>query len=301
MHLTAPLHILIYQCMTRITLSNLPKTTKNRIITLYESGESCLKIATVMGFSQSFIHNILKNSNIKFKCTYDYYTNNKLNYEFFDKIDTEEKAYFLGFMFADGNVYRAKRPNKSTFNEISINLQEQDKYILEKFKILLAPGYKLGFLNKKKYNKNDNNQWRLKFSDKKIADQLGNLGCVPAKSLILEWPNWINNLDTKLIKHFIRGYYDGDGGISSYTDKYGGEQYAVKITSSKHFCDGIKKIIDINLNRDIGIYESGKIFDIRFGGNQQVYNFCVWLYDGANIYLARKYKKFQKLKLLLNK
>ena len=50
----------------------------------------------------------------------------KINKNFFNKIDTEEKAYFLGFLYADGY-------NNTDRNSVALSLKEDDKEILEKY------------------------------------------------------------------------------------------------------------------------------------------------------------------------
>jgi len=175
------------------------------VITIYHSCQNLNETARKCGFlSNVSVKNILKRNKIDAVSLVPSYTK---NYNFFNKIDTEEKAYFLGLMFADGNNYI----NKDGDYQISIVLQEQDKSILEKFRNLIIPTKQLYFINRK--NKNWSNCYRLKFDDKIISNQLNNLGCVSNKSLVLQFPA-LSNLD--LQRHFIRGYYDGDGSISKW-------------------------------------------------------------------------------------
>ena len=64
----------------------------------------------------------------------------------FDVIDTEEKAYWLGFLYADGNVSNTK-------NEVGITLQSSDIKHLYKFKTFLKSS-KIPTLNvSEKYNR----------------------------------------------------------------------------------------------------------------------------------------------------
>ena len=121
-----------------------------------------------------------------------------LNSDKFSCIDTEEKAYWLGFLYADGNVRE---------NKISLELAVKDKEHLEKFN---------QFMEKEKDILTSGHRVRCLFMDKKVYQDLVNLGVVPNKSLILKFPNY-NQVPKNLIRHFIRGYVDGDGSLSYTT------------------------------------------------------------------------------------
>ena len=118
---------------------------------------------------------------------------------FFDNIDSEEKAYFLGILFSDGT-------NSLKDTEISLRLNEDDFEILEKLNNLIQPTKPIGFIPKK--SSNHKNQRRLTINSKKISYRLNELGMMPNKTFKLEYPICFNN---NLHCHFIRGYFDGDG------------------------------------------------------------------------------------------
>lgn len=114
----------------------------------------------------------------------------------FDKIDTEEKAYWLGFLYADGSV-------GSKEDKIELSLAACDYNHIQKFKDFI------GLDNKISYRKKQN-AYRYSFRDKTFKEVLIKQGCVPKKSLILTFPT-IDQVPVELIRHFIRGYFDGDG------------------------------------------------------------------------------------------
>lgn len=70
------------------------------VIDLYKSNKSIKEIAKLFNSSQETISKVLKENNI------EVYRRNKINFDehIFDVIDTEEKAYWLGFIFADGYI-----------------------------------------------------------------------------------------------------------------------------------------------------------------------------------------------------
>ena len=125
----------------------------------------------------------------------------RVNEHIFDSIDTEEKAYWLGFMFADGFVL-------SNDNTIGLDLAEKDFTHLEKFRLFLNF---IGNLKVTNTNFPNVKRVRLEFSSKYMKQILISYGCIPKKSLTLNFPNIniFNNIE--LIRHFIRGYVDGDG------------------------------------------------------------------------------------------
>lgn len=121
------------------------------------------------------------------------------NENYFEKIDTQDKAYWLGFLYADGSI------DKKGYS-VTLGLQTRDKYIIEQF---------VGSLEHKnpKYHerKGNINSFSICLCSKKLANDLMKLGCVNNKSLIL---NSLPILPDSMDRHFIRGYFDGDGSVS---------------------------------------------------------------------------------------
>jgi hypothetical protein len=120
----------------------------------------------------------------------------KNNIDIFQNIDTEEKAYWLGFLYADGCVH-------SQENKIELGLAEKDYEHLNKFRNFLQIKNKIAYRDSTK-------SYRLSFRSKKSKQDLIALGYIPCKSLLLHFPN-SQQVPDYLIKHFIRGYFDGDG------------------------------------------------------------------------------------------
>ena len=122
---------------------------------------------------------------------------------FFDKIDNECKAYFLGLLYTDGC---------NSKQCIYLSLQEKDKHILEQLsKAIFVEDRPLRL--KKATKKTHQNQWALEIYDKQVTQQLEDYGVIPNKSLILEYPP-DNVISKNLFHHFLRGLFDGDGCIS---------------------------------------------------------------------------------------
>ncbi len=101
------------------------------------------------------------------------------NEDYFKIIDTEDKAYFLGLMYADGNCH-----HKSGL--VSISLQARDEDILKEF--ISYIGFTGKLIACKKKNPKHQIQLRLELHSRKFQDTLIKVGCVPKKSLILKFP-----------------------------------------------------------------------------------------------------------------
>lgn len=193
----------------------------------------------------------------------------------FEKIDTEEKAYWLGFLYADGSV-------GSKESKIELGLAEKDLSHIEKFKNFM------GLSNKISYRP-QSHSYRFSFRSDNCKADLIKQGCVPKKSLILKFPTE-NQVPFYLIKHFIRGYFDGDGWFTNTESCF-----QVGIIGTEDFIKGFLNCID-NINTKNTIFtvhrENGAKRYV-FGALNDVTNFLNWIYKDATIYLDRKYEHYQ--------
>lgn len=194
---------------------------------------------------------------------------NNFNDDYFETIDTEEKAYFLGLLFADGNIYTAR-------NRVQITLVNEDAYILQAFATAIGYSGKM-YIDREKYSK-------LILPSKKMCADLTKLGCTPNKSLTLQFPTEVPN---QLIHHFIRGCFDGDGHVSKPRGSFN-----VNFTSSKDF---MNKFIEILDNLNIEHTGSRKRYKDRTESAYQVYIraksakcFFDYIYNDSNVFLNRK-------------
>ena len=127
-----------------------------------------------------------------------YFIRHIYNHNYFEQIDSIDKAYFLGFIFADGYI------NKSG---LYLNIALKDKEILYSFANFLDNnGDIISFIDEKYI--------RLALYSQKISSDLSKLGAFQQKSEKLLPPN---NISPEYISHFIRGFFDGNGSI--YFDK----------------------------------------------------------------------------------
>lgn len=269
------------------------KLQKEEIVSKYLTGKySCRNLGIIYNVSHNMISRILKENSVKIisKTSNKFYFNEK----YFDIIDTEYKAYFLGLLYADGCNF----PPRNTINLV---LQESDKHILEIFNEELCLKRPLSFRtfkNNKKF-KNANNVYGLHIYNKYMSEQLSNLGCVQKKSLILEFPS-TDIVPENLQRHFIRGYFDGDGciyvGKRKYNGKYKVHEYdicTISILSTYNMCTSIsnilQKLIDVELVINIQPIKNSFLLTI---GNKDVIKVLNLIYKNSTIYINRKYNKY---------
>ena len=167
------------------------------IISEYKKGKTLSALGREFGVSYSTIRNLLKRKGIKTE-------GNKHNFPrdefYFSNIDSKEKAYWLGFLYADGCVH-------SNSNEISITLKDRDH--LEKFRKAIKSNNKIGESIDKRFSSMPK-IYHFSIKDKQLKSDLIKWGCVPNKSLSL---TKIPNIPRDFVSHFIRGYFDGDGSL----------------------------------------------------------------------------------------
>lgn len=254
---------------------------------------TCSDISRKYGVNNSSIRMLLKRRGIKIRANrsilrrrYD------IDENYFDNINTESKAYFLGLLYADG----CNQGNKT----ITISLQEEDKHILEEFNKQLKTNKPLYYVNYSKKHPNWKNQYKLEIANKRLVCNLTSLGCHAKKSLSLKFPT-NEQVPKHLLSHFIRGMWDGDGYIGKI--KGNGKRIQVTLVSTDLFCDLAKKTILEQTGINFGEirHKTKGIKVIVLGGFIQCKYFLDWLYKNATTYLERKYTLYRKIKKMMNK
>lgn len=246
---------------------------------MYDNGDSLRMIAKYYGVHYNTIYSIFKRNNFAIR-SYSY-SNRKhyINENYFDNIDTQNKAYFLGLLFADGC--------NCSNNRIILSLQERDKHILESFVKELECNYKIKTIKYNEKNPNWQNQCKLDITNKHMSHALCDIGMVYAKSLVLDFPN---NIPENLISHFLRGYMDGDGCICFKEGRY-----FCTITSTEKFCLKIQDILS-KLGIESHLYntknESTSTRTLYIWNKNSCKKFLDYIYNDADLYLFRKHDKY---------
>ena len=235
-----------------------------------------------------------RNSEGKFSKAY------KVNELFFDKIDTEEKAYVLGFIYADGCNTLAKT--------IKITQLEQDIDILYKIQKAMKSNHVLG---SEIQSTNNKVKKILNIYSPKLSEALNNIGVVHDKTNVLKFPTFIPK---DLMRHFIRGYFDGDGCIWSgkktyrdYIKKDGSLSKRLSwntkftFTGCESFIEPLQNYLvdNININKTKLNFSKRKkdstTCTMEYSGRGNIKKLYDYMYKDSLIYGNRKRIKFEEI------
>lgn len=224
---------------------------------------------------------------------------------YFDSIDTEDKAYLLGFFYVDGYISSSPIDEKNPKNiyTIELSIQLRDKEILDLMKEKLQTPRPI-LIDDKRCSK-DGTPWhrcRLIVNSMHMWNTLNNYGCTPRKSLTVDFPDESIFIESnryskeELIRHFIRGYFDGDGCIS-YTSKLHNKPN-IQLLGTESFLRKVLKYVpeelkNLTLRHNHCNEEEIEMFFNTSCNKAKV--FLHYLYNNSTIYLNRKYERFTAL------
>lgn len=217
------------------------------------------------------------------------------DYSFFKVIDTEEKAYWFGFIAADGWVSVNSLTNSGC---LGIELQYGDTNHLKKFNKSIGGNYKITNRERTceidpKYNKVSKESCIRIFSIDMVHD-LMNVGITATKTHDFSFPTW---MDDSLYGAFIRGYFDGDGCVRTKIRKLASGKVVEYplcdiISANKDFLDKLRAILYDKLGVCSYIYADKNCHRLYIHKNEHTLKFLDYIYKDANIYLDRKYNKY---------
>ena len=239
------------------------------------------KIAMLSGISEASSKKWLTSYGFKNR---GHYTGKNSENNYFEEIDSFDKAYFLGFIFADGCVQDFSTDTNNR-KSLSLVITEGDGYLLQKF--LDYSKTQATIVTSHKEDSKPRKQ--IEIWSCKIYDDLFKLGVIPRKSK-KETTLQIPNIREDLISHFIRGYFDGDG-IGFSDGKLG---FCGNLQILTYIKENISKFVQINGNPSITYNEVNHIYYLVYGKKdaQLIANF---LYKDKNdLYLTRKYDIYNR-------
>lgn len=216
------------------------------------------------------------------KKTYKYYA----NYDTFKNIDSEEKAYWLGFIAADGCVYQ-RAENAS----LIINIHERDAEHLEKFKKFMNTNANVIHHVQNKGFSNNTPMVKIVLNNTTMIQDIIDKGVCPRKSLTLKPPK----IDKKYFLSYILGYFDGDGSISELKNK----EFSISLVGTKETLEWINSLLSISNFLEKRSKNDKNCYYIRCGGCDKPYSIMKRLYDSSPVNLTRKYEKFKKLETVV--
>lgn len=244
---------------------------EKEIIQQYQDGKSMAALGREWKCDPSTVKNILNAYGFQGRSLSEArrnFLNYTINENIFEAIDTPDKAYWLGVMYSDGYISKAKYTNK-----FGISVAEKDKQWLEKFKEFLNYNGEIkSYLTGKTAYVPGLPYVRLLIGNNKIVSDLEKHGVVEHKT------KKINKLpDISYLDDFIRGYIDGDGALVQRTAK-------IIISGNKEFLEAIANYFKLPYK----IYQDKSIYSLQFNKKCSEY-LEKRLYKNAKYYLDRKY------------
>ena len=213
------------------------------------------------------------------------------DYNAFNEINSEEKAYWLGFMYADGFI-------ESKGNGVGLGVSIKDIEHMDKFcdfikyqKVkYITKSHQFGSANT--HNKNGEEMYMVTtlIKNQNLWESLNSKGCVPNKSLVLTFPKESIFESEDLIKHFIRGYCDGDGSLSWSNKEH--TIPSINFVGTKSFLESLQ----IYLGKGYLMQKPNcSEFTYRLSyTHTKAFNVAKYMYENSNIYLNRKYNIYTK-------
>ncbi len=267
----------------------------NFIIDCYQNKKmSIANIGKEIKVSPQSISGRLKECGIHIRTDREQALKYSVNEHFFDVIDNEKKAYWLGFMYADGYI-TDKRKHSSYRIGMSLSLNDIER--LESFKKDLEYTGLIKIYEVKQGYKPGIKYGRLLIASNQLAEALIDKGCIVQKTKKLTFPP--DSIVPKELKyHFIRGYLDGDGSIIVRLGEDGNLiSGTIGFTGTKEFLTGLKDFLNKSQLAFDKRYKDREdnIYSLNIGGEMQVIEMCYRLYGHATTYMERKYKKYRLL------
>ncbi len=248
---------------------------KSTIINLYQKGKNVAEIASMLNEYEQAVCNILKK--------YTKYIGRlpQGNIRYFQKINSDIKAYFLGFIAADGCIQN----NGKNSLGLTITIHEKDRIIIDKLRKEI--GSEKPILQLKAHP-----HVRFTLFNIDMYNDLKSHGMEERKSLTMK--NIIKNIPKKYRKSFILGYFDGDGSVSLPIDcrkpNINTKKISVQIRGTDEFLQGIVDELKI---KQCSIRHYDSIPNLTIGKKEEIIKFFK-IYDNCSFFLKRKHDKFLK-------
>lgn len=245
-----------------------------QIENLYSKGYSGIAIHEMLGVGHGTVYRHLSKMGItktmsQAKRVYS------MDEHYMDNIDTQKKAYILGLYMADGCNFTPQ-------NDLILSINKEDRALVEKVK--------KEFSSDAPIHIDRNRLATLHLSSKHLSKIMESHGVVRAKSNILEFPE----LKPELMRHFIRGYFDGDGCLYINNKKLC--YSTISFTSSSAFCLKLKEYLAKEYGFNSCITHRHKNnpnnATIQFRGLKNILPFLNDMYRDSLIHLDRKFNKY---------
>jgi len=217
---------------------------------------------------------------------------------FFEEIDTEAKAYYLGFLAADGCIKKSGGRLKG----IELAVKESDREVIDRLLMEIYPDAPENFIFYKEEHETmvKGKKARFRGTVRILLYSVGMAESLNQKG-IGEKKTWrlgkVGGIPDELFHHFLRGVIDGDGCIGCYRGKGNGYDYTIQIAGTKNFLEFIGEKVEELYGMDnyrIGYMKGSNIYRLEFYMDS-ILKLIPILYEGATIYLSRKREKAMEI------
>lgn len=265
------------------------KDYQERIDVLYQEGKTAKEISVLLGFKyHQPVYNYFRKKGWERKGKSGKRTY-KVNKNFFKCINTEEKAYVLGFICADGHIEK---------DRLVITVSIKDKDILEKIKHALNSEHIIKEIKRKNpYQNTDRKELvlvELQINSVELVAPLFNMGLNTNKTYTLDG-SILKFIPKYLMRDFLRGYFDGDGNVFFGTRYSSGYKYNINICGNEDF---LLKSFQVYFPSNNKLYKdlySKNCYVWKISQKDKVKDFMYYLYYNSSIFLQRKYNEYRKI------
>ena len=265
------------------------KDYQEEITKLYQEGKTAKEISSLLGFKYPQpVYNYFKKMGWERtgktgKRVY------KVDENFFKCINTEEKAYILGFICADGHIEK---------DRLNITVSIKDRDILEKIRYAMHSNHPIKEVQRtnpyKKTNRENLILSELMIGSVELVKPLFNMGLTTNKTYTLNG-DILKYIPKYLIRDFLRGYFDGDGNVFFGRRYSSGYKYNVNICGNEDF---LLKSFQVYFPSNNKLYKdlySRQCYVWKISQKDKVRDFMYYLYYNSSIFLQRKYNEFRKI------
>lgn len=201
-----------------------------------------------------------------------------LNEAFFQSVESEQQAYWLGFITADGCVHN---------RGVSISLAGRDGDHLHKWASAVETA-----LPVREYTYQGKPYASHAITSARMVADLVALGITERKSHTAQ--PWVGRTD--LMRHYWRGVFDGDGSISvSRSRPTGSSKWTMNLGGTHAIVTAFRSFVEAHTGLSPKIHPVASIFTIAYTGNAGPKAVATLLYGGATIYLDRKFELAQQV------
>lgn len=200
----------------------------------------------------------------------------------FNKVNTQDTAYWLGFLYADGCVIENNKV-------IQLNLSEKDMLHVETFRDFVGSTHPIRIQAAVESGFAGGSMCKIAFRSEKMYNDLVKLGCTPRKTNDIRIP--FNKIPKGLVRHFIRGYFDGDGCVHVRKDT---GKTTVCFAGNYLFLEDIKSYFSQLVDSKITPNGNSIVnFDLRYSSGIDTVLLYQLFYFKAKTFMYRKRQMFK--------